>query len=86
MADTRDPQPRLTPAEFESLCECNGTAPCGEAQADGVPCDALGRDCEKCGRAVAFHRDIQAADRAAPQRRPADEDPDLVILPTDIGA
>jgi hypothetical protein len=25
---------------------------CAEAQADGVPCHELGRDCEVCGRAV----------------------------------
>ena len=25
---------------------------CPESQADGVPCDELGRDCEDCGNAV----------------------------------
>ena len=25
--------------------------PCAEAQADGVPCQELGRDCEKCEKA-----------------------------------
>lgn len=25
---------------------------CAEAQADGVPCQELGRDCEVCGRAM----------------------------------
>ena len=25
---------------------------CSEAQADGVPCHELGRDCKICGRAV----------------------------------
>jgi hypothetical protein len=25
---------------------------CAEAQADGVPCNELGRDCEVCGKAV----------------------------------
>jgi hypothetical protein len=28
-----------------------GTGLCPEAQADGVPCTALGRDCEVCERA-----------------------------------
>jgi hypothetical protein len=23
---------------------------CPEAQADGVPCDEIGRDCDECGR------------------------------------
>jgi hypothetical protein len=27
-------------------------AQCPEAQADGVPCDELGHDCEECGNAV----------------------------------
>lgn len=27
-------------------------ARCAEAQADGVPCNELGRDCEICGKAV----------------------------------
>ncbi len=26
------------------------TGLCGEAQADGVPCDETGRECETCGR------------------------------------
>jgi hypothetical protein len=26
---------------------------CAEAQADGVPCYELGRDCQVCGRAMA---------------------------------
>jgi hypothetical protein len=25
---------------------------CAEAQADGVPCQELGRDCQVCGKAV----------------------------------
>ena len=75
--------PVLSESEFESLCECNGTAPCGEAQADGVPCDALGRECECCGRALAYQRDVAAGRKAAE----AAADPDaLVIVPTEIGA
>jgi len=30
---------------------------CAEAQADGVPCFELGRDCETCERAYASWRD-----------------------------
>jgi len=30
---------------------------CPEAQADGVPCTELGRDCETCERAVGAKRD-----------------------------
>jgi hypothetical protein len=28
----------------------SGGPPCPEAQADGVPCEELGRDCEDCER------------------------------------
>lgn len=35
---------------------------CAEAQADGVPCHELGRDCEVCGRALA------PVDRPWPER------------------
>lgn len=30
---------------------------CPEAQADGVPCTSLDRDCEECERAVLIHYD-----------------------------
>jgi hypothetical protein len=79
MAESRDPLPLLSPEDVERLCACNGTALCGEAQADGVPCGALGRQCEHCGRAVELLRAIE----------PRETDPDddtLQIVPTEIGA
>jgi hypothetical protein len=30
----------------------SGTGLCPEAQADGIPCHEVGRDCETCGRAA----------------------------------
>ena len=36
---------------------------CAEAQADGVPCPILGRDCEICDRAVAHARMHEVAIR-----------------------
>lgn len=35
----------------ESGAPVPGTGLCPEAQADGVPCTALGRDCEICEKA-----------------------------------
>ncbi len=35
----------------ESRAPVPGTGLCPEAQADGVPCTALGRDCEICEEA-----------------------------------
>lgn len=32
--------------------QSHGVALCAEAQADGVPCTELGKDCEMCARAV----------------------------------
>lgn len=37
--------------EDESGVPVLGTGLCPEAQADGVPCTALGRDCEICEKA-----------------------------------
>jgi hypothetical protein len=34
-----------------------GTGLCAEAQADGVPCTELGRDCDQCERAVRRRKD-----------------------------
>lgn len=39
------PAKRSIPLRVLSAC-------CPEAQADGVPCTELGRDCESCQRAV----------------------------------
>lgn len=44
------------------------TACCPEAQADGVPCTELGRDCELCERAIPIHHlDGAEADPADPR-------------------
>ena len=45
--DEKKPR-RKTGAEIES----GPGALCAEAQADGVPCTELGRDCEQCERAA----------------------------------
>lgn len=39
---------------------------CAEAQADGVPCSAIGKDCETCERAVASRDDRDVADPHRP--------------------
>lgn len=44
----------------------HGVALCQDAQADGVPCTELGRDCETCAEAV---RHFTAADLAAVRER-----------------
>ncbi len=44
VADTKKSDERDAPAGGAGLCP--------EAQADGVPCTELGRDCEICERAV----------------------------------
>jgi hypothetical protein len=46
---------------------------CPEAQADGVPCTELGRDCEICERAVGTGRPPQWDPRA---RREEGSDPE----------
>jgi hypothetical protein len=58
------PPPNPIPLKLLSAC-------CSEAQADGVPCTELGRDCETCERAVPLDTEIGAATpvetaRAAP--------------------
>ena len=45
------PDKSTPPAKPEPLEPGTG-AQCPEAQADGVPCDELGHDCEDCGNAV----------------------------------
>lgn len=39
-----------------------GVPPCAEAQADGVPCTTLGRQCESCAMAVEALQDARIAD------------------------
>jgi hypothetical protein len=38
-----------------------GGPPCSEAQADGVPCEEMGTDCEDCDRAEAAARETYKA-------------------------
>jgi hypothetical protein len=63
MADT--PLRRGSSLALFELSRC-----CAEAQADGVPCPTLGRDCEICERAM--HR--EAKDAAPPPIRPVGRD------------
>jgi hypothetical protein len=54
----------VSPAVFDELVRfwhSKGVPPCAEAQADGVPCPTLGRQCETCGMAL----EALAAARAA---------------------
>ncbi len=44
-----DPVPNKEGAEARKLVD-TGWPPCGESQADGVPCEELRRDCEDCER------------------------------------
>lgn len=49
---------RLSPADIRHACEWIlplGVC-CAEAQADGVPCQELGRDCLECERAEPVRR------------------------------
>ncbi len=55
----------------ESWAEDTGQGiPCREAQADGVPCFELGRDCTECEKAfqlwLEFRRKREAEDAVAP--------------------
>ena len=45
---THPPKSDPVPVRILSFC-------CPEAQADGVPCTSLGRNCEDCPRAVAIY-------------------------------
>jgi len=38
--------------EIIRFWQSKGMAPCAEAQADGVPCPTLGRNCETCAQAI----------------------------------
>lgn len=55
---THPPQKKSYPVPILSAC-------CPEAQADGVPCVSLGRNCDECQRAV--DRNL-----AAPEADPED--------------
>jgi hypothetical protein len=49
-----------------SVWAWRGVALCAEAQADGVPCTELGRDCETCAQAV---KDFSPEDLVILRRR-----------------
>ena len=48
MASKPNPHDRLETARED----WGGTGLCSQAQADGVPCTALGRECDACERAA----------------------------------
>ena len=44
--------------------------PCGRAQADGVPCQQLDRDCEECAQA---YPELEARPRNSSERKKSDK-------------
>jgi len=46
------------------LWEISGVALCAEAQADGVPCTEIGRECETCEMAVRHLNELKKAEQA----------------------
>ena len=46
-----DTRPALI-EEVIRFWESKGVPPCAEAQADGVPCPSIGRQCETCAQAI----------------------------------
>jgi hypothetical protein len=48
MSDPRTEDPR---EKSVSDWQEDGWPPCAQAQADGVPCQEIGRDCEECQKA-----------------------------------
>lgn len=54
--------------EIGEIGEIGGTGLCPEAQADGVPCTALGRDCELCERARDWLPLVEPLERDPPPR------------------
>jgi hypothetical protein len=69
----RKPKIRLhLPAQED---RCGSGALCAEAQADGVPCSELGRECETCEKATrgSFRRGLNARPGgvAQPAKTPA---------------
>ena len=51
------------------LWQSRGVAPCAQAQADGVPCPSIGRQCETCSMALEALEDIRAG-AATPRPEP----------------
>ena len=61
---------KLTPAEIQHACEWLlplGVC-CAEAQADGVPCHELGRDCLECDHAEPIRKLLLRVVVAVPAR------------------
>lgn len=50
-------KPRPEESKRPKRIRSTGGPPCEEAQADGVPCDELGRDCEDCENAEPERRE-----------------------------
>jgi hypothetical protein len=59
---------RVLYEEVVRFWHTKGVPPCAEAQADGVPCPSIGRDCETCAQAI---RAVEAA--RPPHVRPEPE-------------
>lgn len=55
-------------SESFEIGEIGGTGLCPEAQADGVPCTELGRDCELCERARDWLPSVEPLEQDAPPR------------------
>jgi len=56
MRDAHREYTRPAPA---SDCQEDGWPPCSQAQADGVPCQEVGKDCEDCEKAFPNLRKIE---------------------------
>jgi hypothetical protein len=54
-------------AELVRFWQSKGVPPCAEAQADGVPCPTLGRQCETCAMALQGMEDARTPGAPSPQ-------------------
>jgi hypothetical protein len=69
MGSGPNPHEREPDIARAGLPDWGGTGLCAEAQADGIPCPALGRSCDTCGRITASRRErpdapVRASSRA----------------------
>lgn len=62
MEGPRRSQRREHDAQLDARDKPGLGVPCAEAQADGVPCDVIGADCETCERALLAHWQAAAWD------------------------
>jgi len=53
--------PKPTIVEVVKFWESKGVPPCAEAQADGVPCPTIGRQCETCAAALRALEDARGS-------------------------